>query len=163
MFGTTRILRRRAVMEPGAVGYGCGYGDRFGPPHHTHHRTPQKHFVGSGSFGSRRCRYACRLKMANAFFRMSRSRSTRRSSSSSWATLEPKVWAAGPRNAEAGVRGRGREAPPVAQLVHRHRVASRHLMMRLPPHWRPLHGRREAGRLGSMAPQRQEWQGSLSS
>ena len=39
---------------------------------------------------------ACRLKMANAFFRMSRSRSTRRSSSSSWATRSPKVRPAGP-------------------------------------------------------------------
>ena len=39
---------------------------------------------------------ACRLKMANAFFKMSRSRSTRRSSSSSWATRSPKVRPAGP-------------------------------------------------------------------
>src|SRR5947207_6109219 len=38
----------------------------------------------------------CRLKMANAFFRMSRSRSTLRSSSSSWATRSPKVRPAGP-------------------------------------------------------------------
>src|SRR5258707_450797 len=40
--------------------------------------------------------YTCRLKMANAFFKMSRSRSTRRSSSSSCATRDPRVWAAGP-------------------------------------------------------------------
>ena len=39
---------------------------------------------------------AFRLKMANAFFKMSRSRSTRRSSSSSWATRSPKVRPAGP-------------------------------------------------------------------
>jgi hypothetical protein len=35
-------------------------------------------------------------KMANAFFKMSRSRSTRRSSASSWATRSPRLRAAGP-------------------------------------------------------------------
>ena len=45
--------------------------------------------------------YALRLKMANAFFKMSRSRSTRRSSSSSWATRSPRVRAAGPARCTA--------------------------------------------------------------